>query len=133
MTRKEQIRKAAFKFSMDYTGGEPCQGMDENIFIAGAEWADKNPIKAFQFLATSGSLPEAIYEIRNTHVLQNRLVQVHKALDLAKDILKQYSEIDRWYLDEGAGVFSGGNDRQIFDSELAENSLEEINKILKFE
>lgn len=40
MTRKEEIKKASFKKSMEYIGQDPFQ---EEAFISGAEWADENP------------------------------------------------------------------------------------------
>lgn len=55
MTRKEQIEKAAIMFFTHGTGLTPAQ-----VFIRGAEWADKNPAEYSAFEQARNKLIENI-------------------------------------------------------------------------
>lgn len=75
MTRKEQIKDAAYSLGYELT---------EPAFIAGAEWADVNPIDLFLKYAYVNEL-ERSYN-NQIYLLERKLATAEEALDA---ILKQ--------------------------------------------
>jgi len=82
MTREEQIIQAADNYKRQFPDGY----INENTYIAGANWADENPQKLQLSAADRGIIHEIIFALNSLG--EEKMISYYKEIAFLNKILK---------------------------------------------